>query len=176
MRTLLYCLLFVLASAPFAPTSEDLRKLYGGPVTAIPLRVSDSDSEKFSLAPNIELTAQYGPDQQACTITLEPKRLPSNKQPVEYGEQLMSSTRISEILEQVAPADKRGKALLGSGGVFCAGSNGIWNQNYANVYILHDIRCMEGSNSVKRVRIWFKQATCAKPDWYPVSQKSPQSP
>ena len=69
-------------------------------------------------------------------------------------EQLMSSTRISEILERVAPADKRGeKPRDGSSGVSCAGSIGVWFENYANVYIRHDIRCGEDPNLEKQVRV-----------------------
>jgi hypothetical protein len=79
------------------------------------------------------------------------------------AEQLMSSVRISEILEQVAPADKRGeKSRDGSSGVSCAGSIGIWFENYANVYIRHDIRCEEGLIPEKRVRANFKREVCPK--------------
>jgi hypothetical protein len=79
------------------------------------------------------------------------------------GEQLMSSVRISEILEQVAAADKRGeKPRDGPSGVSCAGSVGIWFENYANVYIRHDIRCEEGPTPKKRVRVSFKREVCPK--------------
>jgi hypothetical protein len=119
------------------------------------------NSEGFLLSPNVKLTAQYGSDKQACTLTLEPG--PPSDDHQKDGEQLMSSFRISEILEQVAPADKRGeKPRDASSGVSCAGSIGIWFENYANVYIRHDIRCEQGLNPENRVRVSFKREVCPK--------------
>jgi hypothetical protein len=160
MRVLFCCLLVLVATTTLAPTSEDLRQTYGASTNVVLRRDGTPNSESFLLSPNIKLTVQYGSDMQACLLTLEPE---APQQPEEHGEQLMSSTRISEILEQVAPADKRGeKPRDGSSGISCAGSVGVWFENYANVYIRHDIRCGDDPNSEKRVRVNFKREACPK--------------
>lgn len=162
MRVLLYCLLAVAATTTLAPTSEDLRRMYGPSTDVAMRRDGTPNSESFLLPPNIKLAAQYGPDKQACTLTLEPG--PPSGDHQKDGEQLMSSVRISEILEQVAPADKRGeKPRDWSSRIDCVGSVGIWVDNYANVYIRHDIRCEEeGLSPEKRVRVSFKREVCPK--------------
>jgi hypothetical protein len=162
MRVLFCCLLVLVATTSLAPTSEDLRQMYGASTNVVPRRDGTPNSESFLLSPNIKLTVQYGSDKQACVMTLEPG---APQQPEEHGEQLMSSARISEILEQVAPADKRGEKLRdGSSRIDCAGSIGIWFDNYANVYIRHDIRCEEGLSPEERVRVNFKREVCPKFD------------
>jgi hypothetical protein len=135
--------------------------MYGTSTDVVLRRDGTPNSESFLLSPNIKLTVQYGSDKQACLMTLDPPGAP--QLPEEHGEQLMSSTRISEILEQVAPADKRGeKPRDGSSRITCSGSIGVWFDNYANVYIRHDIRCGEDPNSEERVRVNFKREVCPK--------------
>jgi hypothetical protein len=136
--------------------------MYGASTNVVQRRDGTPNSESFLLSPNIKLPVQYGSDKQACIMTLEPD---ASQEREEHGEQVMSSTRISAILEQVAPADKRGeKPRDGSSGIDCAGSIGVWFENYANVYIRHDIRCGEGPNSEKRVRVNFKRGVCPMMD------------
>lgn len=164
MRFQVGCFLFacsiVAAASPIlAPSSADLHKLYGNPVIEWRNRDGNPDSESFILRPSIRLTVLYGTDHHACLITLEPA------QPLNHEDQYhyMTSERVSEILEEVAPADKRGEKIInGPAGVFCAGSSGVSFQNYANVYIRHDIRCGEGPNSEKQVRVNFKREVCPK--------------
>ncbi|SRR5205809_170686 len=161
MRVLLCCLLVLVTTITLAPTSEDLRQMYGASINVVPRSDGTPNSESFLLSPNIKLTAQYGSDRQACVMTLEPV---APQQPEEHGEQLMSSTRISEILEHVAPADKRREKPIYGSRISCAGSIAVWFDNYANVYIRHDIRCGEDSISEKRVRANFKREVCPKFD------------
>jgi len=131
--------------------------------TGIPGSDGTLNSESFLLSPNIKLTAQYGSDKQACTLTLEPG--PPSAEHQKDGEQLTSSITVSKILEQVAPADKRGEKLRdGTSRIDCAGSIGVWLDNYANVYIRHDIRCEEGLGPEKRVSVSFKREVCPKSD------------
>ena len=163
MRVLLCCLLAVATTTTLAPTSEDLRRKYGASTDVVMRSDGTPNSESFLLSPNIKLTAQYGSDRQACTLVLEPGLPSADVQ--KDGEQLMSSVTISEIVEQVVPADKRGEKLRdGSNRVSCRGSIGIWFENYANVYIRHDIRCEEGLIPEKRVRVNFKREVCPKFD------------
>jgi hypothetical protein len=160
VRVLLCCLLVSATTTTLALTSEDLRQLYGAPTNVVQRRDDTPNSESFLLSPNIKFTVQYGADKQACVMTLEPE---ASQEREEHGEQVMSSTRISEILEQVAPADKRGeKPRDGSSSIACAGSIGVWSENYTNAYIRHDIRCGEGPNSERRVRVNFKREVCPK--------------
>src|SRR5215472_4112858 len=106
------------------PTSEDLRRMYGASTDVAMRSDGTPNSESFLLSPNIKLSAQYGSDEQACTLTLEP--WPPSADHQKDGQQFMSSVRILEILEQVAPADKRGEQPLYGSRVTCAGSIGIW--------------------------------------------------
>src|SRR6267142_6995483 len=70
---------------------------------------------------------------------------------------------VSEILDQVAPAGKRGEKLRdGPSRIDCACSIGVWFDNYANVYIRRNIRCEEGLGPEKRVRVSFKREVCPK--------------
>jgi hypothetical protein len=162
MRTL-FCCLIVVSSITLAPTSDDLRKMYGASTNVSPRHDGTPDSETFLLPPNLKLAVSYGADQQACILTIEPAPPSADQKNEKDVERFMSSIRISEILEQVAPANQRGeKPRDGSGGVFCAGSNGILSENYANLYIRHDIRCGEGPNSEKRVTVNFKREVCPK--------------
>ena len=162
MRVLLCCLLAVATTTTLAPTSEDLRRKYGSSTDVVMRSDGTPNSESFLLSPNIKLTAQYGLDRQACTLVLEPGPVSDDHQ--KDDGQLMSPVRISEILEQVAPADKRGEQPLYGSRISCAGSIGFWFENYANVYITHDIRCGEDSISEKRVRVNFKREVCPKFD------------
>ena len=160
MRVLICCLLAVATTTTLAPTSDDLRRMYGASTDVVMRSDGTPNSESFLLSPNIKLTAQYGSDRQACTLALEPGPVSDDHQ--KDGEQLMSPVRISEILKQVAPADKRGEQLPSR--IDCAGSIGIWSDNYANVYIRHDFRCEEGLSPEKRVRVNFKREVCPKFD------------
>jgi hypothetical protein len=153
-----------------APTSEDFHKLYGQSSNVIAGSNGSPVSESFILYTNIRLVAQYGSDRQACFLDLEPEPsvYPASERDHEL---LMSNNRISDILEQAIPSDKRGRPLPGGEAMFCAGSLGVRFQDYENVYIQHAVRCMQGSDSEGHVRVWFKRSTCPKPDWYP--RKSP---
>ena len=182
MRTCLLCLLVsvtgVSVGTRFAPTSEDLRKMYGKPSNVAPGRNGTPDSETFVLVEHIMLAAQYGADGQACILALEPSSI-TGPESERNHELLMSNTSTSEIMEQVAPTDKRGKVLPGSA-IICAGYPGFATEDYENVYIHRDIRCTvtKGPASAivlsdKRVRVWFKRTVCPKPDWYPSKSPSP---
>jgi hypothetical protein len=166
MRIFLCALLAVLVGSSLAPTSEDLHKMFDASTTSPRRDGTPHSRESFILSPNIELTVQYGADRQACILTLEPEEVsPAGPESEQHHEQLMTYGRISEILEQVAPADKRGEKLDAPSGAFCAGSNGVLSQNYTNVYIRHDTLCGEGPYSEKRVRLNFKRGICPKFDY-----------
>ena len=72
MRVLLCYLLVLVTTTTLAPSSEDLRQMYGASTNVVQRRDGTPNSESFLLSPNIELTVQYGSDKQACFITLDP--------------------------------------------------------------------------------------------------------
>jgi hypothetical protein len=120
MRILMGCLLLGCsfafpAVALFAPDSEALHKLYGKSDLVSPNREGTPDSESFHLRDDIHMTVMYGSDHHACFIELTPEQPLYAQRP--YHE--MSSERVTEILEEIAPSAKRGK--LNGGGTTCAG-------------------------------------------------------
>jgi hypothetical protein len=69
-------------------------------------RYGEPDSERFTARPGISVSVAYGPDHQACQILVEPPRS------LLYAEDqlpLMSSEAVTEIIEEIAPDDARGK-------------------------------------------------------------------
>jgi len=67
----------------------------------------------------------------------------------------MSTERVSEILDEIAPTAKRGK-VTSSNAVFCAGNLGIGLYDYEHVLIKRYLRCME-PNSEALVTMAFKR-------------------
>src|SRR5258708_40333520 len=81
---------FLVAAASFvlAPGSQDLHNRYGEP-----------DMERFIVRPGIGLTAQYGSDQLACQVLIEPPQplIHQTEQPP-----LISSHGVSDVLKEIA--------------------------------------------------------------------------
>ncbi len=61
MRTAVGCLVVAVATVGLAPSSQDFHSRYGRP-----------DIERFTVAPGISLTVEYGSDRQACELRIEP--------------------------------------------------------------------------------------------------------
>ncbi|MGB2663264.1 MAG: hypothetical protein WAK48_04620 [Candidatus Acidiferrum sp.] len=102
------------------------------------------------------MTVMYGSDRHTCFIELTPEQplYPERR----YHE--MSSERVSEILEEIAPSAKRGK--LNGGGTFCGGSPGIGDYDYEYLRITRRLRCGE-DNSESNTKMYFKRDVCPKP-------------
>jgi len=98
------CALALAAEATLAPNSPEFHKLYGDPASAWNWD-GNPDSEGFNLQPNVHLTVMYGKDHRACHVQLEPK-IPTYTEEQYY---LMSTERVSAILDEIAPTAKRGK-------------------------------------------------------------------
>ena len=95
MRILVGSFLIATASVLLSQSSQDFHNRYGEP-----------DRERFAARPGISLTLDYGFDHLACNALIEPP------QPLIYRENdalLMSPEAVTEILEEVAPANMRGK-------------------------------------------------------------------
>lgn len=98
MRIGLACLFFAVASGVLAPSLQELHARYGEP-----------NLERFMARPGIAVTVEYGSDGSACWVLIEPPRAlfhPEESLP------LMSSDTVTEILEEIAPADTRGTSVL----------------------------------------------------------------
>ncbi len=59
--------------------------------------------------PGISLTVEYGSDHQACEMKIEPAQALIHS--AVSGESLMSSERVSEILEEAGPPAMRGRLI-----------------------------------------------------------------
>lgn len=143
------------AEQMLAPNSATLHKLFGYSNLVSADVTRNWDRETISLPGHIQLTVLYGSDNRACLITLDPQ-LPDNH--------LMSSKRVSEALDAIAPIASRGKPL--GGGTFCGGSPGIVLQEYQNVSIRRWFRCGEPESESKAI-LTFKRDVCQKPGgWF----------
>src|SRR5215831_21106036 len=93
MRILVAFFLIGTASLSLAPRSQELRSHYGEP-----------DIERFTAAPDIGLTVEYGSDGLACQIVVERKQsLLHDKQAEKYMRPEVASRLIDEI---VPPASR----------------------------------------------------------------------
>jgi hypothetical protein len=100
MRIVAGCLFFVAASGVLAPSSQELHERYGEP-----------NLERFMARPGITLTAEYGSDDSACWVLIEPPR------PLLHPEEslpLISSNMVTEILEEIVPVSTRGMIISSS--------------------------------------------------------------
>jgi hypothetical protein len=64
--------------------------------------------ERFVARPGISLVVQYGSDRVVCQALIEPPQSLVNQ---EQQVPLMSSERVSEVLEEIAPIATRGKEI-----------------------------------------------------------------
>jgi|HubBroStandDraft_6_1064221.scaffolds.fasta_scaffold66583_3 hypothetical protein len=102
MRTISGCLILVAASVLNAPSSEEFHNRYG-----------EADQERFTVRPGISLTVQYGSDHLACQAFIAPTHplIPD----LSASSSFMSSETVTEILEEIAPSQMRGKKISESG-------------------------------------------------------------
>jgi hypothetical protein len=97
MRIFVACLLIASFGLPAGQTSQTLRDRYGEP-----------DIERFTAAPDIGLTVEYGSDALACQIVIE------RKQPLPHSEQVgnyMAPEAVSEIIDELVPPASRGRSI-----------------------------------------------------------------
>jgi hypothetical protein len=148
MRILAGSFLIVTASVLLSQSSQDLHNRYGEP-----------DRERFAARPGICLTVEYGFDHLACNALIEPP------QPLTYTDndvRLMSPEAVTEILEEVAPANMRGKE---TGKTFTtAGCNEFQIVEYENMTITrsaHNCLPLRPEREM-RATVAFKRDICSK--------------
>jgi hypothetical protein len=149
MRIVLGCLLAAAGSAVLMQISRQLHSRYGEP-----------DVERFEVRPGISLTVQYGSDHLVCEALIEP---PQSLIHQEEQVPLMASEGVSEILEEIAPAFKRGKQI--NDGSVQSGCNVGRFTEYENVCIMRATHECDPSskNRDARTSISFKREICPKP-------------
>jgi len=144
------CLYFAAARDLQAPSSPQLRKLYGEPTM-----------ERFAVRPGITLTAEYGSDRLACQFLIEPAQLL-----VEVKDQgpLMPSPVVSQILEEVVPVATRGKEIESN--VVHVEGDKLLRAEYENVSIRRVCSVHTCGSSTEnqdlRTLVVFKRDNCPK--------------
>ena len=95
MRLFLGWFLAGTAGLVLLQSSRDLRDRFGEP-----------DVERFTAHPGISLSVEYGSDHLVCQALIEPPQtLIHREEPAAF----MSSEAVTEILDDIAPANVRGK-------------------------------------------------------------------
>lgn len=134
-----------LPTATLPLTSAELHARYGS-----------ADVERFRVRPNIRLTAEYGSDDQACVMRIEPvddlaHPLDVPKAPVE---------EVLSTLDEIVPPQDRGKEL-GSGFKIWGECNGTsLPTEYENVTISTPNYMCDPHSKVRGVDVHFKRSAC----------------
>jgi hypothetical protein len=148
MRILAGCLLVAAGSVVLTQSSQELHNRYGDP-----------DLQRFMARPGISVTVEYGSDQMACQAVIEPPRQ------LIYTEEhvpLMSSEAVTEVLEEIVPANMRGKET--SKTITMSGCNVFQVVDYENVSVMRSTHTCDPSSHDQDVRtaITFKRDICPK--------------
>ena len=96
LRSLGFVLLsaFVFQASFPADTAQTLRERYGQPI-----------SETYLVKRGVVIAASYGPSGLICNIVVSPERLWNST---------FESKQLTEIIDEVAPVNERGKFLMGT--------------------------------------------------------------
>ena len=146
MRILFAFLLVGTASLSLAQSSQELGSRYGEP-----------DIERFTAAPDIGLTVEYGSDGLACQIVIERKQsLLHDRQAEKY----MKPEAASKLIDDIVPPASRGhevNSFLEYMG--CAEGRG---QEYENVWITHysDVCIPLKAERESGATVVFKRQAC----------------
>ena len=120
MRIIAGFLFVAVASVSLAPSSQDFRSRYGEP-----------DVERFTARPGIAVTVEYGSDRLVCEALIEP---PNSIIYAGQPSALMGPETVTEILEEIAPSNERGKELVSS--ITSMGCNESQSVEYENATIV----------------------------------------
>jgi len=121
LRSLGFVLLsaFVFQGSFPSDTAQTLRERYGQPI-----------SETYLVKPGVVIAASYGPRGHICNIVVSPERLWNST---------FDSKQLTEIIDEVAPVNERGKFLIaGFLNAFCMPTNDCFGteSTYAKVHIV----------------------------------------
>jgi hypothetical protein len=121
LRSLGFVLLsaFVFQSSFPADTAQTLRERYGQPI-----------SEAYLVKPGVVIAASYGPSGHVCNLVVSPERLWNST---------FESKQLTEIIDEVAPMNERGKPLInGFLNAYCMPTNDCFGteSTYEKVHIV----------------------------------------
>lgn len=102
------------------PTAQELRKRFGAPDSGTDME------DTFSVEPNIRIIVKYGSDHRACNIKMDPS---------DGARSYMPKERVSELMDEFAPATIRGK-LISDGTFQSSECNGVQLTVYENLLIM----------------------------------------
>lgn len=132
------------------PSAEGLRKRFG---------VADSGNslpDVFVLGPNLKLSVRYGSDRLACHISIEP---------VDIGNPYLPKEKVSELIDELASAAMRGRAITGYGEFRSSECGGVGMAAYENVFIGRwpNYCVHEHPDTEKQAVIQFTRSICPNP-------------
>jgi len=125
--------------------------------SALHSRFREPTAETFNVGPGISLAVQYGSDRLVCQALVAPP------QPLLHGEEEvpnMSSEEVSKIVEEIAPAEVRGKEL--SRIITNGGCNQFTIVEYENVVVTrssHNCLPLQPDREM-RATVSFKRIAC----------------
>jgi hypothetical protein len=132
------------------PSAKELRKRLGVADSGMPI------GDVFLVRPDIMLVVEYGSDHLACSIAIEPS---------DRGNPYIPKEKVSELLDELAPASMRGREIFGAefrssacGGVGMAGYENVAIGRWPN-FCVH-----EHPGTEKGASIQFKRDVCPNPD------------
>ncbi len=152
--------MLLICAAAFPQSGSDLRRKYGPP------------AEAYEVRPNVMMTVVFGADGQACEMVIEARH--TSKAGVN-GNDLIPSSIAEEILNEVAPKERRGKG--GRAITFSGGCSSITSEEYENVSIYRSEQCLHGGGkAVLAITVKWRHKECpgkgsgALRDWVPADQ------
>jgi hypothetical protein len=137
-RFLYISLFLVLTAAPvWAQTSSDLNSKYGAP------------TQSYEIRPGIFLTVKYAADGQVCEMSVEKRHIQASGT-IDLDSITISSEERRMIVDELAPAVKRGERQKDSGDVLIVGGGGTEIDNYENVSISYHSRYTPSKEAIIR--------------------------
>jgi hypothetical protein len=131
------------------PSAVELRKRFGVADSGLPI------GDVFLIGPDITIVVKYGSDHLACSIAIEPADL---------GNPYIPKEKVSELLDELAPAAMRGREISGYG-EFRPSCLGVGMAVYENVFIGRwpNYCVPEHKDTEKGASIQFKRDACPNP-------------
>lgn len=140
----LLCAAYLAVIPSKGQTPSGLRKKYGAP----------DDKGRYVVRPDIVISAALAADQQPCKIKVEPQK-PSPLS--ESADSVMKSDTVTEVLDELAPFEQRGKHLRSI--TFNAGCASMSTDEYERVSINRAHTCVSGGG-VTSAEIRWKDRKC----------------
>lgn len=156
MRIVTGCLVALALTAAVPQTSTEFYARYGRP-----------DAERFVVRPDLMLSVEYGDDNEACRMRIEPRH---NLTQSSSGDRPAPIDEITAVLNEVVPPEARGKEL-GPGKLIGAWAGSPPPTEYENVTIIREFEIGTKPFRVSSIAVLFKRPACdglpkyVDPDW-----------